>query len=339
MHAALLRNCIAHAIVTMETRTDNNKEMDGDDDRGLPEMVMERSGRFEVVELQAELVSKDQESSGTLHTDTTTEESTQVENQQNSKDLYLQESQTEELASSINTDVQHQHHEHVPESHLPQTTDLTTITPVTEEQAVVPPVATDDQNKQHKPANIKPPPKDTITADNTGRVEETQPISVRYQQRGELKPMKQIRMQSAPGSRLMQSVHRQHETKEMKRKLTEAAFGAWVSRKNSERRKSARARLKSETTEEDKQKKKEMCETVYQNWLEVKKKEQRVLSRPSTSVPKKDEEMCRQTFENWKKRKQTQHLDEIKKDQIKARDLAEAAEKADTSVIEKSYKQ
>ena len=171
------------------------------------------------------------------------------------------------------------------------------------------------------------------------------------QHKGEVKVQQQIRTQSAPGSRSTKGFRQRKEEEEAeeqenRKRMSEAAFSAWILRKNEEvmaRRKQERAKLSSKV--EDEQQKKEMCDLAYKNWLEAKNKQyqsqraREALSRPSTSVPKRDEEYCRQAFENWMTKKRTQYLEEIKKQRMKSREMQEAAERADPSVIDKAYKE
>ena len=157
---------------------------------------------------------------------------------------------------------------------------------------------------------------------------------------------KPARTQSAPGSRSSRlAAQREEEEREKQKRLNDAAFVAWVSRKNeevSERRKQERAKLSGAA--EEQRRKKEMCELAYQNWLDVKNKHlqrQRVRetsTRPSTSVPKKDEEKCQQAFESWKKKKCTQQMEEVRMELLKSREMEEAVEKTDPDVIDKAYK-
>ena len=162
---------------------------------------------------------------------------------------------------------------------------------------------------------------------------------------GELKPKSQFRTKSAPGSRAAETSRRKRETDEeqqKRRKMSEAAFAAWVRRKDTERRNKERAELKSTTTEETKRQRREMSERVYKNWVESKNqmlKTQRLLSRPSTSVPKKDEEECRRAFESWLERKRTQQFEEVKRERLRTQELEELAKKADTSITDKVYKE
>ena len=147
------------------------------------------------------------------------------------------------------------------------------------------------------------------------------------------------RTQSAPGPRVNTLAKKTADALEQKR-LNEAAFSAWLTRKNeelAERRRLERA--KQRDIEEQRQKKKQLSELAYQNWLEVKNKEyhSKLNSRPLTSVPKKDEEKCRLAFENWIMSKRTQHLKEMQIEQQRSQEMEEAARRADPSVIEKAY--
>ena len=209
-------------------------------------------------------------------------------------------------------------------------------------------IATSDSKKA---SNLSEQPPITTASATNGKVNSVRRVKVVSPPypvlKVELKPTRQIRMQSAPGARsAAMSTHQQRATEEeieVKKRLSEAAFNAWVMRKNKdlfERRKSARAKLKS--AGDDETKRKEMCDLAYQNWLEAKKKEQqhqRMLSRPLTGVPKRDEDQCCQAFESWLEKKQAQHLEEIKREQLRVREMEETAEKADTSVVDKAYKE
>ena len=154
------------------------------------------------------------------------------------------------------------------------------------------------------------------------------------------------RTQSAPGSRSSRlAAQREEEEREKQKRLNDAAFVAWVSRKNeevSERRKQERAKLSG--VAEEQRRKTEMCELAYQNWLDIKNKQlqrqraRETSTRPSTSVPKKDEEKCRQAFESWKKKKCAQQMEEVRMELLKSREMEEAVEKTDPDVIDKAYK-
>jgi hypothetical protein len=158
----------------------------------------------------------------------------------------------------------------------------------------------------------------------------------------DLLPKQQIRLQSAPGStKLAQQKREAEEERERKKKMSEAAFNAWVARKEKERRKIEREKLKSATVGVSEKEKREMCDRAYRNWVEAKKRELKSqrLSRPTTSVPKKDEEQCRQAFESWLERKRTLHMEETKRERVKTQEMEESAKSADTSVIDRVYKE
>ena len=172
------------------------------------------------------------------------------------------------------------------------------------------------------------------------KADDTPPMVVH---KSELK--QQIRMQSAPGVRTGKSARLKRESeeeRERRRKMSEAAFAAWVARKEDERRTHERDKSKSGPTAEGEREKRGMCERVYKNWVESKNqqlKSQRMFSRPSTSVPKKDEEQCRKVFESWLDRKRTQHLEDAKRERLQTQEIAESAGKADPSITDTVYKE
>ena len=337
---------------------------------GLQEMVMERDGKFEVlraVELQAELGSRDLEPSADGEPAATTAQEAGGDKTEDSKQHSLPGNKAESSAASANTEPQPLQHQSlgVGSDPPPENSDPP---PKNRERDGTPPADLTTDNTPGQPSVATAESKCTdnqlwmaSTVDDsraTGSVDDSQPSALQRRElepnqqiqpplRREVKTSLQIRTQSAPGPRLKRSARVQleaeeEEEREKKRGMNETAFSAWVSRKNEERIKSARARLKNTATEDDEQKKRDMCEAVYRKWLEEKKRQwqqERILSRPATSVPKKDEEMCRAAFEGWMKKKQTQHLEEAKREQMKTREIADLAEKADPSVIDRVYQQ
>ena len=161
-------------------------------------------------------------------------------------------------------------------------------------------------------------------------------------ERSYLQPKQHIRMQSAPSaSRTAKLAQQKRETeveRERKKKMSEAAFTAWVARKNEERRIIERAKSQSAKVGVSEKEKKAVCDRAYQNWVEAKKKSLR-MTRPTTSVPKKDEEQCRRAFESWLESKRGLQLEESKRERIKTQEMEESATKADTSVIDRVYKE
>ena len=164
-------------------------------------------------------------------------------------------------------------------------------------------------------------------------------------ERSYLQPKQHIRMQSAPSAsrtaKLAQQKRETEEERERKKKMSEAAFTAWVARKNEERRIIERAKSQSAKVGVSEKEKKAMCDRAYQNWVEAKKRELKSLrmTRPTTSVPKKDEEQCRRAFESWLESKRGLQLEESKRERIKTQEMEESATKADTSVIDRVYKE
>lgn len=202
-------------------------------------------------------------------------------------------------------------------------------------------MSTQQTGNTYKGASMATNSHKTVDRRKNGGVEDSQP-SV-----GSKGEVQSIRTQSAPGSRSTRlAAHREEEEREKRKRLSDAAFSAWLARKNDEvieRRK--RERVKQSSMADNERKTKEMCDVVYQNWLEAKNKQwqsqraREAMSRPSTSVPKRDEEYCRQAFESWMKKKRTQHLEEIKKERIKSQEMEEAAKIANPSVIDKAYEE
>ena len=153
-----------------------------------------------------------------------------------------------------------------------------------------------------------------------------------------------IRSQSAPAPRIAKRPTAEEEEEERARR-NEAAFNAWLARKNEEFLEQQKKKCEKRDTEEEKCRKRGMCEAAFQNWLHQKrkqweeKKNREVSQRPVTGVPKRDEEKCRQVFKSWMTKKRTQYLEEVKLEQQRGRDMEEKVGKADPSVVDRAYKE
>ena len=146
------------------------------------------------------------------------------------------------------------------------------------------------------------------------------------------------RTKSAPG--LRGTWLGEEETE--RRARNEAAFKAWLAKKNEaieERRKLEISKQK--LTEEELRQKRERNETAFQAWLASKTREQKLggkESRPRTSISKCDEAASSAAFEYWLNRKRMQHRRELGETQRRQREEEEAASKADSTIVEQAYK-
>ena len=337
--------------------------MEGAGAESLQEMVMERDGKFEVlssVDLQAQQLGQEPEPSHTAHEASAEEAADSRANTSNTQHASVEERNTaggeeeeKQVVHSQPSDGSKKretvpHNDVRSEQSQPiqvQNNDATTEDRGLSEANAV--NSSDNEVRFSEPASQPV----SASADTTvGRTTAATLVPTRsflvVTQNGEMKQVQRTRTQSAPGPRSMRAARQQREgeeERERRQQLSEAAFKAWIQRKNDilvEKRRCERE--KSKSTEEDEQRKREMCEMAYQNWLVAKNMEwqkQRALLRPSTSVPKKDEATCRQAFESWMKKKQAQHLEEVKMKEMRTREIKESAEKADPSVIDRAYKE
>lgn len=149
------------------------------------------------------------------------------------------------------------------------------------------------------------------------------------------------RTKSAPGLRVTVESDEENERK----KRSEAAFKAWLARKNEEieeRRKMEKARHK--LTEEELRQKRQQNEVAFQAWLASKNRElqeQRLRekeSRPTTSISKSDEAASSAAFSHWLNRKKAQHQRIVELEQKRHREEADAARKVDPTVVGQAYK-
>lgn len=151
------------------------------------------------------------------------------------------------------------------------------------------------------------------------------------------------RSKSAPGFRNPNK--RNQEEDLQRRERNEAAFRAWLARKDKQlayQRQSESVRIKK--SEEEIREKQRRNEAAYQAWLKSKTQEyleqrtkERII-RPVTSISKDDEERRRVAFESWLARKQgVKQIEEDNKQ--KSRQLEEeAATKADPTIVAQAYK-
>lgn len=146
------------------------------------------------------------------------------------------------------------------------------------------------------------------------------------------------RTKSAPGLRGMWLDEEETE----RRKRNEAAFKAWLTKKNEaieERRKLETSKQK--LAEEELRQKRERNETAFQAWLASKTREQKLggkESRPKTSISKCDEAASSAAFEHWLDHKRIQQRKELGETQRRQREEEEAARKADPTIVEQAYK-
>ena len=149
------------------------------------------------------------------------------------------------------------------------------------------------------------------------------------------------RTKSAPGLRATIESDEENERK----KRSEAAFKAWLARKNEEfeeRRKMER--LRHQLTEEELRQKRQQNEAAFQAWLASKNRElqeQRLRekeSRPTTGVSEYDKATSSAAFSHWLNRKKAQHQRVVELDQRRHREEADAARKVDPTIVGHAYK-
>ena len=147
------------------------------------------------------------------------------------------------------------------------------------------------------------------------------------------------RTKSAPGLRGSQ----EEENREEQRKRNEAAFSAWLAKKDEElvkRRQLERQEYKM--NEERLIQKQTLNEAAYRAWLEKKTTEQQIkrknASRPTTSVPKVDEAKKQVAFEAWIDSKRDQYHKKIGKERQTRTCEQEKAKNADPTVVQQAYK-
>lgn len=151
-----------------------------------------------------------------------------------------------------------------------------------------------------------------------------------------------MRTKSAPGVREGRQLN---EEDALKRERNEAAFRAWLAKKNKEITEQRQTELsKVRKTEEELREKQRRNELAYQAWLECKKQEyleqkakERAI-RPVTSITRDEEARRRAAFENWLLRKQEQKQKENDSKQRVREQEEVAAKKADPAIVTQAYK-
>ena len=151
-----------------------------------------------------------------------------------------------------------------------------------------------------------------------------------------------MRTKSAPGVREGRQLC---EEDALKRERNEAAFRAWLAKKNkeiTEQRQTEHSKVRK--TEEELREKQRRNELAYQAWLECKKQEyleqkaKEKAIRPVTSITRDEEARRRAAFENWLLRKQEQKLKENDSMQRLREQEEVAAKKADPAIVTQAYK-
>lgn len=151
-----------------------------------------------------------------------------------------------------------------------------------------------------------------------------------------------IRTKSAPGFRLG---YMESDDESLKREKNEAAFRAWLEKKNKElhqKRQTQQSQIKQ--TEVELREKQERNKIAYQAWLECKKQEyleqkaKEKATRPVTSITRDEEEQKRAAFENWLSKKQEEKQKE-NDNRLKMKQEEEvAAKRADPMIVAEAYK-
>ena len=151
-----------------------------------------------------------------------------------------------------------------------------------------------------------------------------------------------IRTKSAPGFREGRQLS---EEDAIKRERNEAAFRAWLAKKNREIAEQRQTELsKVKKSEEELKEKQRRNELAYQAWLEYKKQEyleqkaKEKSIRPVTSITRDEEDRRRVAFENWLIRKQEQKQRESDSKQRLREQEEVAAKKADPTLVAQAYK-
>ena len=153
------------------------------------------------------------------------------------------------------------------------------------------------------------------------------------------------RVQSAPGSRSVRKHKQELEDAEIKkrekREMNEAAFAAWLSRKNEERKKQEKPKNQAS---EDLEQKRQRNEAAFQAWVASKEqelqeqKERKQDSAPSSRTPQCSKEMSSAAFEGWVSRKKEQRRREAGLEEKRKKEQEEAAKKVDPTIVDQSYK-
>ena len=156
------------------------------------------------------------------------------------------------------------------------------------------------------------------------------------------------RTKSAPGTRLTYSPTSGDTEEELRKKRmrNEAAFAAWLAKKNaamSIKRKGEQSRMT--LTEEEVERKRKMNQAAFEAWLTAKnqehhpKQESREASlRPATSAEKDKGEAYSEAFRHWLSQKQEQKHRERLMEERRKSELEDAARRVDPAIVEQSYK-
>ena len=156
------------------------------------------------------------------------------------------------------------------------------------------------------------------------------------------------RVQSAPGGRPAGKSKREPEDAEKKREkqqMNEAAFAAWVSRKDEELlERQKQERTKNQTSEEVLKQKRQRNGAAFQAWVASKERElhgqreRKKDSNPSTRTSHYSEEMSSAAFERWMSHKREQKQREAGLEGRRKQEEEEAAKKADPTIVDQAYK-
>lgn len=146
------------------------------------------------------------------------------------------------------------------------------------------------------------------------------------------------RTKSAPG------VRQSNQDESRKKEQSEAAFRAWLSKKDRQLSQQRRTELSKKETDEEQREKQRRNEVAYKAWLECKKQEyleQRAKEkalRPITSISRDEEARKRAAFENWLSVKQQEKQKENDSKQKIRQQEEMSAKKADPSLVSEAYK-
>lgn len=160
--------------------------------------------------------------------------------------------------------------------------------------------------------------------------------STAYLGQSSRQPVKVNRAVSAPGIRARDEDNQAR----VRRERSEAAFAAWLARKNSElmeRRKLGREKL--QMSEEETKLKRQRNEAAYQAWLASKNKEQKTPEKLSKPPPTVSEEEKLAAFESWVRRKQRQRRKEKEIEEKRSTEQDEAAKKVPPDIVDRAYRE
>ena len=148
------------------------------------------------------------------------------------------------------------------------------------------------------------------------------------------------RVQSAPGVRLKA---RGMDEENEKRERNEAAFAAWVARKNEEHIEKCKSeKANQKLNEEELKERRQRNEAAFKAWLAAKNREQKLqgkASTPVTNIPTLDEESRSAAFESWVSKKREQRRKEVELKKKRRMEEEEAAKKVEPGIVEQAYKE